>query len=158
MRPRSFLVVLVLLLAAAACASGEPDRTAAGPRVRIVGQKFTEADIVSELYRALLDRAGFTAEVSPIGSRDLYLEPLQKGEVQVAADVLSGTAETLNHRASGDSAAPVASPDVEVALRQLTRLGDDVGLVPLAPTRAEVKNGYAVTRDFAAPAPAAHAQ
>ncbi len=149
MRARPLLLLLLLLLVATACGSSGPDRTAAGPRVVVVGQSFTEADVVSELYRALLDEAGFTTTVRSIGDRDLYLDPLEKGKVQVAGDYLSATTEALNHRAGGDAAVPVSSPDVAVTLRQLGRLGGQVGLTPLTPSRAEVKTGYAVTRDFA---------
>jgi osmoprotectant transport system substrate-binding protein len=150
MRARSLLLlVLTGLLAVAACSQGTPDRTSAGPRVRIVGQNFTEADVVSQLYRALLDRAGYTATVTPIGARDLYLGPLEKGRVQVAADTVSSTAEALENKAEGDDAQPVSSPVLSSALGALTRLGQDGGLTPLRPTRAEFKSGFAVTRAFA---------
>ncbi len=149
MRARSLLLLLLVgLLALAACSQGTPDRTSAGPHVRIVGQNFTEADVVSQLYRALLDRAGYTATVTPIGARDLYLGPLEKGRVQVAADTISSTAEALENRAEGD-AQPVSSPDRSTALGTLTRLGADAGLTPLRPTQAELKSGFAVTRAFA---------
>ena len=115
----------------------------------IVGQNYTEADVVSQLYRALLDEAGFTATVRPVGGRDLYLDPLQKGTVQVAADSLSATTDAINHRASGDLGGSLASPDVAATLAQLQRVGEQVGLTPLRPTGAELKGGYAVTRAFA---------
>ena len=115
----------------------------------IVGQNFTEADVLSELYRALLDQAGFTATIKPLGGRDLYLGPLEKGTVQVAGDSLSATTDALNNRAHGDDAVSVSSPDVAVTLDQLAKLGEDVGLTPLRPARAELKSGFAVTRAFA---------
>ncbi|MBV9830899.1 MAG: hypothetical protein JOZ82_04830 [Marmoricola sp.] len=150
MRARPLLVLLLAsLLAGAACSQGAPDRTSAGPRVRIVGQSFTEADVVSQLYRALLDRAGYTATVTPVGARDLYLAALESGRVQVAADTVSATAEALQHRTTGGAAQQVASSDRTAALGALTRLGADAGLTPLRPTRAELKSGFAVTREFA---------
>jgi osmoprotectant transport system substrate-binding protein len=150
MRPRFLVPTLIAaLLAVAACSSGEPDRTSAGPRVAIVGQNSTETDVLSELYRALLDQAGFSATVKPLGARDIYLEPLEKGKVQVAADTLSATTEALNHAATGDAVVPVSSPDAALTLAELTRLGGEVGLTPLAATRAELKTGYAVTKAFA---------
>jgi osmoprotectant transport system substrate-binding protein len=148
-RPLLLLLLLASLLAVAACAQGAPDRTSAGPRVRIVGQNFTEADVVSQLYRALLDRVGYTATVTPLGARDLYLGPLEKGRVQVAADTVSATAEALQHRTTGDTVQPVSSSDRTTALDALTRLGGDAGLTPLSPTRAELKSGFAVTQAFA---------
>lgn len=151
MRHRSLLLTLLLpLVAVSGCSAGTVDKTSAGPRVRIVGQNFTEADVVSQLYRALLDAAGFSATVRPIGGRDLYLGPLEKGTVQVAADSLAATTDAVNHRATGDDAGvTVASSDVAATLAQLRRVGADAGLTPLAPTGAELKAGYAVTRAFA---------
>lgn len=149
MRARLLLLLCVALLGLTACSSGAPDRTSAGPRVTIVGQNFTEADVLSELYRALLDQAGFTATIKPLGGRDLYLGPLEKGTVQVAGDSLSATTDALNNRAHGDDAVSVSSPDVAVTLDQLAKLGEDAGLTPLRPARAELKSGFAVTRDLA---------
>ena len=150
MRARSLLLVLLAPLpAVAACSSGEPDSTAAGPRVSIVGQNYTEADVVSQLYRALLDDVGFAATVHPLGGRDLYLEPLQQGAVQVAADSLSATTDAINHRASGDFGGSLTSSDAAATLAQLRRAGTQVGLTALRPTSAELKAGYAVTRGFA---------
>jgi osmoprotectant transport system substrate-binding protein len=151
MRPRSLVVLTLLatLFVAAACSSGAPDRTSAGPRVTIVGQNFTEADVVSQLYRALLDEAGFSARVVAVGGRDIYLGRLEKGTVQVAGDSLSATTDALNNQAHGDAAAPASSADVDATARQLERLGDEVGLTPLRPARAELKSGFAVTRDRA---------
>jgi osmoprotectant transport system substrate-binding protein len=72
MRHRSLLLALLLpLLAVAGCSAGKIDTTSAGPRVTIVGQNFTEADVVSQLYRALLDAAGFTATVRSVGGKGL---------------------------------------------------------------------------------------
>ena len=63
MRPRSLvLTLLAALLAVAACSSGAPDRTSAGPRVTIVGQNFTEADVVSQLYRVAGDSLSATTD------------------------------------------------------------------------------------------------
>jgi osmoprotectant transport system substrate-binding protein len=151
MRARSLLLALLLpLLAVAGCSAGQVDTSSAGARVTIVGQNFTEADVVSQLYRALLDAAGFRATVRSLGGRDLYLGPLEKGSVQVAADSLSATADAINHRATGDDASvSIASSDVAAAVAQLQRVGADAGLTALTPTRAEIKSGYAVTRAFA---------
>ena len=46
------------------------------PKVIIVGQKFTEADIMTELYKAAPRRGGLPASVKNLGARDIYLDPL----------------------------------------------------------------------------------
>jgi osmoprotectant transport system substrate-binding protein len=151
MRARSLLVLLLApLLAVAGCSSGTPQRSTTGPRVVIVGQSFTEADVVSQLLRALLASAGFDATVRKVGARDLYLAPLEKGTVQVAADSLASTTDALDHLATGNDVASIASSDVSATLAQLQRVGEQAGLTPLRPMRAELKSGYAVTRTFAA--------
>ena len=144
------LLVALPILLTAACGGEDTSTPARAQTVTVVGQNSTEADVVSELYRQLLDQAGFRTKVRSIGARDLYLDPLEKGEVQVAADTLSAVAEAVNRRANGESAPVVASTRVATVLDRLTVLGRDVGITPLRPARAEVATAYAVTRQYAA--------
>jgi osmoprotectant transport system substrate-binding protein len=150
---RRFLVALATLplLAATACGSDgfEGDSGGSGDKVTIVGQKFTEADVMTQLYKQLLEKEGFETDVKNLGARDIYLGPLQKGDVQVSADYLSSMTEALNRKANGDEAAPVASPDVEKTLGQLKTLGAKYDITPLEPAKAEDANAYAVTKDYA---------
>ena len=147
------LVTLPLLLTAAACGSDgfEDDGggSSDGAKVIIVGQKFTEADIMTQLYKALLDKEGFQTSVKNLGARDIYLDPLEKGDVQVSADYLSSLTEALNRKANGEDAAPVASPDTEATLTELTALAEKYGITPLEPAEAQDANAYAVTKDYA---------
>ncbi len=144
------VAALPLLLGAAACGDDSP-ATKQQPQqaVTIVGQKFTEADILSQLYRLLLDQDGYRTRVEDLGARDLYLEPLQKGEVQVAVDYLSSFTEALNRSVNGAEAGPVASADVGSTLTQLISLGAEHDLTPLTPAKAENGKAYAVTKAFA---------
>ena len=108
------LVALPLLLAAAGCGSDgfEEDGGSSGDgtKVIIVGQKFTEADIMTQLYKALLDKEGFETSVKNLGARDIYLDPLEKGDVQISADYLSSLTEALNRKANGEDAATGRHP------------------------------------------------
>jgi osmoprotectant transport system substrate-binding protein len=142
------LMALPLLFAAAGCGSDNFDE-GGGDTVTIVGQKFTEADIMTQLYKQLLEKEGFKTDVKNLGARDIYLGPLEKGDVQVSADYLSSMTETLNRKANGDGAATVATPDLEATLAQLTTLAKKYGITPLQPARAEDANAYAVTKKFA---------
>jgi len=150
---RRFLVALTtlpLLLVVAACGSeGFEEDSGGGETVTIVGQKFTEADIMTQLYKLLLEKEGFETEVKNLGARDIYLDPLQKGDVQVSADYLSSLTEALNRKANGEDADPVATPDVEETLAQLKTLAAEYDIVPLEPAEAEDANAYAVTKDYA---------
>jgi osmoprotectant transport system substrate-binding protein len=146
------VVATVPLMLVAACGSDSPSPdsdTAATAPVTIVGQKFTEADLMTQLYKLLLEKDGFRTKVEELGARENYLGPLQKGGVQVSADYLSSLTEALNRKQNGDAAAPVASPDVTDTLAQLATLGVEYGITPLRPARAEGGKGYAVTRAFA---------
>jgi osmoprotectant transport system substrate-binding protein len=145
------LVTLPLLLAATSCGSDgfEEDSGEGGKSVTIVGQKFTEADIMTQLYKLLLEKEGFKADVKNLGARDIYLDPLQKGDVQVSADYLSSMTEALNRKANGEDAEPVASPDVQDTLAQLETLAAKYDITPLEPAEAEDANAYAVTKDYA---------
>ncbi len=120
-----------------------------GDKVVIVGQKFTEADIMTQLYKALLDDAGFKTEVKNLGARDIYLSPLSKGDVMISADYLSSMTEALNRKANGDDAAKVASPDEQATLTELNKLAEKDGLTALEPAKAQDANAFAVTKDFA---------
>jgi osmoprotectant transport system substrate-binding protein len=146
------LTALPLLLGLAACGSDgfeEDSGSDSGASVTIVGQKFTEADIMTQLYKLLLEKEGFSAEVKNLGARDIYLDPLQKGDVQVSADYLSSMTEALNRKANGEDAEPVASPDVDATLQELEKLAAKYDITPLEPAEAEDANAYAVTKEFA---------
>lgn len=141
-------VALPLVLPVAACGDGssrQPDERT----VLVVGQNFTEADILTELYKLVLDKQGFDTGVKKLGARDSYLGALEKGQVQVAGDYLSSLTETLNRTAHGNDAAPVSSPDVEATWAQLRTLGSSYGITPLNPAKAEDGNAYAVTKAYA---------
>ena len=146
------LTILPLLLAAAACGSDgfEEDSGSSGAKVTIVGQKFTEADIMTQLYKLLLEKEGFEADVKNLGARDIYLGPLEKGDVQVSADYLSSLTEALNRKANGDDADPVATPDADATVAELATLAKEYGIAPLEPAEAEDANAYAVTKEYAA--------
>ena len=75
------LTTLPLLLAMARCGSDgfEEDSGGGGDTVTIVGQKFTEADIMTQLYKQLLEKEGFKTDVKNLGARDIYLDPLREG-------------------------------------------------------------------------------
>jgi osmoprotectant transport system substrate-binding protein len=141
---RRMLVALLAipLMFTAACGGGDT-------KVVIVGQKFPEADIMTQLYKALLDDAGFNASVNNLGARDIYLDPLSKGDVMISADYLSSMTEALNRKANGDDATKVASADEAKTLTELNTLAKKYGLTALQPAEAQDANAFAVTKKFA---------
>lgn len=143
------VATLLLVLVGASACGGDSGPGSSSRTVTLVGQNFTEADIITQLYKLLLDKQGFETRVKNLGARDIYLGPLEKGQVQISADYLSSLTEALNRKANGADAAPVATPDVTSTLAQLRTFGQEYGITPLEPARAEDANAFAVTRAFA---------
>jgi osmoprotectant transport system substrate-binding protein len=140
---RTLIALLAVpLLLVAGCGGGNG-------KVVIVGQKFTEADIMTQLYKAVLDHEGYDTSVKNLGARDIYLGPLSKGEVTISADYLSSMTEALNRKENGDNAPKVASPDAAATLAELNKLAAKEGLTALQPAKAEDANAFAVTKQFA---------
>jgi osmoprotectant transport system substrate-binding protein len=141
---RTLIALLAIpLLLTAACGGG------GGGKVVIVGQKFTEADIMTQLYKAVLDHEGYDTSVKNLGARDIYLGPLSKGDVTISADYLSSMTEALNRKENGDNAPKVASPDAAATLAELNKLASKEGLTALQPAKAQDANAFAVTKEFA---------
>ncbi|HEX4189388.1 MAG TPA: ABC transporter substrate-binding protein [Marmoricola sp.] len=145
------LVAVPLALTAACGSSNKLGGSSGGGSkdVTIVGQDFTEGNIMTAIYSDLLDKAGYKSTVKTLGGRDVYIGPMEKGSVQVAADYLSSMTEDLNRRANGANAPLVASSDPVATLAELKTLGAKYGLAPLQPAAAQDANAFAVTKKFA---------
>ena len=119
-----------------------------GTEVVIAGQNYTEMQIMSAMYAALLEDAGYSPTVKGVDTRDLYAPSLSKGEVDVVADYASSMTEYLNQTINGPDAKPVASPDIDETIAQLEELGKEQNITALEPAQAEDANAFAVTQDF----------
>ncbi|HZJ06297.1 MAG TPA: ABC transporter substrate-binding protein [Nocardioidaceae bacterium] len=150
---RAFAAAAVTpLLAIAACGDGGSDAldsgSGEGGEVVIAHQQYTEMEIMAEMYAALLEDAGFDPTLQGVETRDLYIEPLGNGEVDVVPDYASSMTETLNREINGAEVDPVSSPDVDETITQLEEFGSEKGVTPLEPAEAENANAYAVTSEF----------
>jgi osmoprotectant transport system substrate-binding protein len=143
----SMIAVGVLVLVAGCGGSDTPPQP---PRQRVVVAELNTSDseVAGELYRRLLDQAGYATSVRKIGARELYVEPLATGTVQVVADYASSAAAALAD-SSGAGDGDAGSPDEQTALATLSRLAGEHGISVLRPTRAEVGTQYVVTADLA---------
>ena len=109
------------------------------------GANFTESTILANVYADVLNAAGYDASVQEVGNRELYLEALKSGDIQVFPEYLATVTEFLE----GDDANPVASGDVDATLEALQPLAEENGLVFGEPSEAVDQNAFAVTQEFA---------
>ncbi len=129
--------------------SGDGGESSAGGKVVIGGQNYAEMQIMSEMYKALLEDAGYDVTLKLVESRDVYAPEMQKGNVDISADYLSSMTEYLNAQANGPDAEMVASNDPDATVEELRKLAEPTGIEPLEPAEAQDANAFAVTQQFA---------
>ncbi|HEX6970427.1 MAG TPA: glycine betaine ABC transporter substrate-binding protein [Micromonosporaceae bacterium] len=120
-----------------------------GRSVVVGAGNFSESQTLGELYRIVLDAAGYQARVQQIGNRELYEPALEKGEIQVVPEYAATMAEFLNKKVNGAQAEPISSPDLDRTVAGLRAVGQRVGVVFGQPSPAQNQNAFAVTEAFA---------
>ncbi|MGO1315745.1 MAG: glycine betaine ABC transporter substrate-binding protein [Cellulomonadaceae bacterium] len=120
-----------------------------GRSVVVGSQNFSEGATLAELYAQVLDSAGYDASTQDVGNRELYLEDLTSGSVTVMPEYVSTLTEFLNVQENGEDAEPLASPDLDATVAELTTLGESAGLAFGTPAEAQDQNAFAVTTAFA---------
>ncbi|MCF6506221.1 glycine/betaine ABC transporter substrate-binding protein [Blastococcus sp. MG754426] len=113
--------------------------------IAVGGANFPESTILANVYADVLQLAGFDATVQEVGNRELYLQALIDGEIQVFPEYLATVTEFIE----GDDATQVASGDVEETRQALEPLAAEAGLVFGEPSEAADQNAFAVTQAFA---------
>jgi osmoprotectant transport system substrate-binding protein len=113
--------------------------------ITVGGANFPESTILANIYADVLSAAGFDASVQEVGNRELYLQALQDGDIQVFPEYLATVTEFLE----GDDANQVASGDVQETVEALQPLAEEAGLVFGEPSEAADQNAFAVTQEFA---------
>jgi osmoprotectant transport system substrate-binding protein len=160
-RPRARLLVLIgaAALLASACGSGGDEQAAttdaasppaASGAITVGGPNFTEALVMTQMYRLLLEDAGYDVTVQTVDNREVYEPALVSGEIDVVPEYLATMTEFLNREVNGADAPQVASSDPQQTLEQLTALGAEVGVVPLEPAQAANQNAFVVSSAAAA--------
>jgi osmoprotectant transport system substrate-binding protein len=138
-------------------AAGSPDATGApeAGAVTVGGPNFTEGQLMTELYRLVLEDAGFTVEVVTVDSREIYAPELERGSIDVVPEYAATMAEYLNANVNGPDAPttdPVATNDADETVAALNELGEPLGIQALDPSGAANQNGFAVSEEFSASA------
>jgi osmoprotectant transport system substrate-binding protein len=117
--------------------------------ITIGAANFSENQTLANIYKLVLDAAGFKASVKTVGNREVYEPALEKGQLQVVPEYAGTLTEFINKAQNGASAQPLASGDLDATVQALTTLGDKVGLKFGQPAQAADQNTFAVTKGFA---------
>ena len=144
--------VAALTLALTACGgddnafsgSSGSSSSAAGGKLVVGGPTFTEAAIMQNMYKLLLEKAGFTVELKAVGERPIYTKSLESGDIDIVPDYLATTVDSLN------GGKIVSSADATETLAKLNEIGKPLGIGGLQPSQALDSNAFYVTKKFAA--------
>jgi osmoprotectant transport system substrate-binding protein len=150
-RKLAIAAAVVPLVALAACGGSSNKLGGSGDKGTVVisGQNYTEMLVMGYVYEQVLQKAGYTTQFKPVGTRDLYLPGLEKGSIQVVPEYLSSMTDALNQQINGADAKSAASSDVSKTLATLKTLGAKKGLDALRPSDATDQNAFFVTKKFA---------
>jgi osmoprotectant transport system substrate-binding protein len=116
--------------------------------VNLSGQAFTESAIMANMYKLLLEDAGYSVDMKLVETRDIYMQ-LLPDDVDVVPEYVGGIADYLNTDANGPEAEPITTSDPEETLEALEPLAADKGVTLLEPAEASDQNAFFVTQDFA---------
>jgi osmoprotectant transport system substrate-binding protein len=159
MRARRIVAALAAtgtLFLGAACAGNDVSKSASGSgssdkgSVTISGQNFTEATLMANMYKLLLENKGYTVTMKLVGSRDVYMAKGQfPGSVDVVPEYLGGIADKLNQMQNGSNAKSITTSDVQGTLSAVKPLADKAGITLLDPAEATDQNAFFVTKKYA---------
>ena len=150
-RPVRLSAVLALGLTLAACGSGDPldpddgDTTTSpdgeGATVVVGSQAYYSNEIIAEIYAQALEDAGFAVQRQfQIGQRDVYLEAMAGGEVQLLPEYTGNLLQFYDAETEARS-----SEDVAAALPEV--LPEDLAVLDYA--EAQDADSYNVAAPFA---------
>jgi osmoprotectant transport system substrate-binding protein len=130
--------------------SGSDDTQASGGgEVRISGQSFPEAALVTAMYELLLTDAGYDPTVKLVDTRDVYMGAGQFPEtIDVVPEYVGGIVDFLNTTENGPDAEPLTTPDAEESIDNAQELLDEKGITLLEPSEATDTNAFFVTKEY----------
>jgi osmoprotectant transport system substrate-binding protein len=129
-------------------ATDSPPSSAAADKgtVHISGQNFTEAEIVADMYAAVLQKAGYTPDVKLVDTRDVYMKDFPKN-VDVVPEYTGAIVEFLNGSYNGANAKPITVSDPQKTIDKAKPLLDEAGATLLNPSEATDTNAFFVSKD-----------
>ncbi|WP_411722444.1 ABC transporter substrate-binding protein [Mycetocola sp.] len=132
-------------LALTGCGAGgdplEPAEPSGDAETIVVGSAgFAESEIIAQIFAQALEANGVTVEFAgPIGQRDVYIEALQDGSIDLIPDYSGNLLQFFDEDSEATS-----SEEVFAALPDALPEGFEV----LEQSNAEDKDSYNVTREF----------
>jgi osmoprotectant transport system substrate-binding protein len=112
--------------------------------ITIGTQSFAEASTLGEVYKEVLNKAGYSASVKKIGLRNLLEPALESGEVQVVPEYAASLTQFLLQKDKDTSQS--ASTDIDKTMTVLKPLALKHGFTALDPAAATDQNAYAITK------------
>jgi osmoprotectant transport system substrate-binding protein len=128
-----------------------PSPAARGSRgtITLGSAGFTESEVLTSLYSALLTADGYTIKVTREPATDTLEWDLEHKAVDVVPHYAADYTEQLNLLVHGAKAPPVASSDLSATLAQLATLAASRNVRPLQAAAAVDGPAFAVTTKFA---------
>jgi len=123
------------------------DGGAAGGKLTLASQSFDEAALVTAMYAALLEDAGYDVETKLVDTRPAYLAEFP-GSVDIVPEYVAGLGDQLNIDANGENAKPISTSDLDETLSATQPLLDEKGITLLEPSEAASQNAYFVTQEY----------
>jgi osmoprotectant transport system substrate-binding protein len=144
-----------LLTACGSSSSSTPTATDSGGSsapadkgtVRISGQNFTEAEIVADMYAAVLQKAGYTPSVHLVDTRDVYMK-IVPDKIDVVPEYTGSIVEFLNGSYNGANAKPITVSDPQKTIDAAQPLLKKKGITLLDPSPATDTNAFFVTKKY----------
>jgi osmoprotectant transport system substrate-binding protein len=124
--------------------AGDEETSASGGEVRISGQSFPEATLVTAMYVELLRDAGYSPSVNLVDTRDVYMQQFP-GEIDLVPEYVGGIADFLNR----NNKKSITTPDAEETIDNAQPLLEEAGITLLDPSEATDTNAFFVTEEYA---------
>ena len=125
--------------------TGDKSGDTAKGSVVIGSAGFTEIQLMAEMYKLLLEDAGYSASIKVVQNREVYEPALESGEIDVVPDYAATMTEFLNVKANGETAKPVATNDKDETVDALNTLGEPLGIKALEAAEAVDQNAFVAT-------------
>ncbi len=128
--------------------SSDSGGSGSGGSVTLASQSFDEATLVTAMYAAVLEDAGYSVDTKLVESRDVYFAEFP-GDVDVVPEYVGGVTDFLNTTMNGEDAESLTTSDPAETIENVQPLLEEQGITLLDPSEATSQNAYFVTQEYA---------